>query len=280
MLSKKYALSLSIAHVNYQLRGDDSTQDELFVKGLAAQYKLPCYIKRFPKSSTKQDEQTMRDFRYAFFESLCAKHHFECIALGHQKNDQVETFLMNLLRGAGPNGLAAMLPKYGCRIRPLLSIDRATILRYLHARSLMFRADSSNDDTRYTRNRIRHELIPLLETRFNPNIINTIARSAYLFGKKIHDLPHVHTDRVQYSDRSARFSRDDFLSLSAHHQRIWLRTIVGVLSQHAFSLTLQQKNELIQLISGTKRTSGSLTIGPLKLTQKGVTVLLLYTGDL
>ena len=115
---------------------------------------------------------------------------------------------------------------------------------------------------------------------FNPNIINTIARSAYLFGKKIHDLPHVHTDRVQYSDRSARFSRDDFLSLSAHHQRIWLRTIVGVLSQHAFSLTLQQKNELIQLISGTKRTSGSLTIGPLKLTQKGVTVLLLYTGDL
>ena len=78
-------------------------------------------------------------------------------------------------------GMAGMLPKHGSHIRPLLSLDRTQILRYLAARSLEFRTDQSNADTRYTRNRIRHELLPLLRDRFNPNIVATLVRSASRF---------------------------------------------------------------------------------------------------
>lgn len=180
-LQKKYRLTLAIAHVNYQLRGKDSVADELFVKTLSETYDIPCFTKRYPKDSAKTSEQALRSFRYDFFESIMKTRSFDTLALGHQMNDQAETFLMRLLRGAGPKGLSAMLPKNDNRIRPLLILKREDILRYLDTRGLGFRTDKSNTDTRYTRNRIRHELLPLLEDRFNPNVIATLAKSAGLF---------------------------------------------------------------------------------------------------
>lgn len=185
-LQKKYAFTLAIAHVNYQLRQEASDLDEAFVRRLARAYGVPCYIKRYSKRCKKHDEETLRTFRTTFFETLRKKHHFQTIALGHHANDQAETLLMNLLRGSGPMGLAGMLPHHQAKIRPLLALKREDILRYLHARSLPFRTDESNSDAHYTRNRIRHELLPLLENRFNPNIVATLARSATHF----QNMPH------------------------------------------------------------------------------------------
>lgn len=179
-LSQKYSFSLGIAHVNYQLRGKDSATDERFVRTLAQHYQIPCFIQRYPVGRP-HDENTLREFRYAFFEKLRKQHRFDRLALGHHMGDQAETLLMNLIRGAGPMGMAGMLPKHNSHIRPLLALDRTHILRYLAACSLEFRTDESNTDTRYTRNRIRHELLPLLRDRFNPNIIATLARSASRF---------------------------------------------------------------------------------------------------
>ena len=184
---KKYELSLGIAHVNYQLRGKDSAADERFVRTLAKRYQIPCFIKRYP-TGMPHDENTLREFRYAFFEKLRKQYRFDRLALGHHMGDQAETLLMNLIRGAGPMGMAGMLPKHNSHIRPLLALDRTHILRYLAACSLEFRTDESNTDTRYTRNRIRCELLPLLRDRFNPNIIATLARSASRFQSIV---PHV-----------------------------------------------------------------------------------------
>lgn len=187
-LSQKYPISLGIAHVNYQLRGEDSAADEQFVRTLARRYQIPCFIKRYP-SSQPHDENTLRDFRYAFFEKLMGQHRFDRLALGHHRDDQAETLLMNLIRGTGPMGMAGMLPKHGSHIRPLLALDRAQILQYLTACCIEFRTDKSNSDTRYTRNRIRHELLPLLRDRFNPNIIATLARSASRFQTSLSQAP-------------------------------------------------------------------------------------------
>lgn len=179
-LSQKYSFTLGIAHVNYRLRGKDSQADEQFVRDLAQRYRIPCFIKHYPSNGLR-DENTLRDFRSAFFATLKKQHRYDRLALGHHMDDQAETLLMNLIRGTGPMGMAGMLPRHGSHIRPLLALDRTQILRYLAARSLEFRTDQSNADTRYTRNRIRHELLPLLRDRFNPNIIATLARSASRF---------------------------------------------------------------------------------------------------
>lgn len=200
-LSQKYSFSLGIAHVNYQLRGEDSAADERFVLTLAQRYQIPCFIQRYP-SSQPHDENTLRDFRSAFFKKLMDQHRFDRLALGHHMGDQAETLLMNLIRGTGPMGMAGMPPKHGSHIRPLLALDRTQILRYLTARSLEFRTDKSNTDTRYTRNRIRHELLPLLQDRFNPNIIATLARSAARFQDSLSSaVPPVRKNTSSKADR-------------------------------------------------------------------------------
>ena len=277
-LAKKNTFTLAIAHVNYQLRGVDSLKDESFVRSLASDYHVPCFVKRYPKSAKKQDEQTLRNFRYSFFESLCQKHGFTRIALGHQKSDQTETFLLNLLRGSGPVGLSSMLPRHNLRIRPLLDLDRSDILQYLEARSLTFRTDSSNTDIRYTRNRIRHVLLPFLKQHFNPNIISTLAHSATLFQETIHqEKPLQEFCPIIFTNQTASFSQKDFMSLTKQDQRLLLRSLVRTLSSVSWIPSYNQTNELIKGISGTKTDSVSITTGALKLTRKGATVLLLYS---
>jgi tRNA(Ile)-lysidine synthetase-like protein len=276
--SKNPSFALAIAHVNYRLRGEESENDELFVRELAKRYRVPCFVKRYPKNSRKSDEKSLRDFRYTFFSSLSEQHGFENVALGHQKNDQAETFLLNLIRGAGPLGLAGMSPKQGRYIRPLLNTSREDILAYLSACGLSFRSDKSNTETRYTRNRIRKELIPLLEARFNPNIVNTLARSATLFG----DTTNKETGApeecpVTYHGDTASFSRTDFQTLLSLSQKTLLRNISRTLSAKQHTPTQTTLDEFKKLITAKKTPSASLTAGPLKCERNHDTVFLLYS---
>lgn len=277
-LQKRYATRLAIAHVNYQLRGEESEKDELFVRELAKRYRVPCFVRRYPKNSQKDDEESLRDFRYTFFSALSKKHHFDTIALGHQQDDQAETFLMNLLRGSGPLGLASMLPKHGDYIRPLLDTPREDILRYLAVRGLAFNSDVSNTETRYTRNRIRHELIPLLQKRFNPNIVATLARSAALFS----DLSRKYEENhdmcpVTYHEDTAHFSRVHFCALQAGSQKTLLREIMRTLSGTRYTPTQAILDEFRKVIAATKKPSASVMSGPLKCERNHDTVFLSYS---
>lgn len=277
-LKKKYSTALAIAHVNYQLRGKEASGEELFVRKLAERYQIPCFVKRYPKSSTKHDEESLRNFRYNFFSLLSEKNGFHAIALGHHKNDQAETLLMNLLRGSGPLGLAGMLPKHGKYIRPLLNTSKEDVLQYLASCKLSFMQDMSNTDSHYTRNRIRQELIPFLQERFNPNIISTLARSATLFSETppTPEKP-TSTCTITYSPSGANFSHLDFCTLSSLAQKTLLRDITKNLSRGTHTPTQAVLNEFRKVIIATKTHSPSMTAGPLKCTRNHDRVFLLYS---
>jgi len=176
-LQKKYALSLVIAHVNYGLRGKDSDRDEAFVKKMAKDSEIEFKLLK-PKIGMKnRSEENLRKIRYDFFEKIRKNEGYDLIAVGHNLDDRVETYLMRILRGASLKGLRSMQPKNGFIIRPLLGFTRDKIINYLKSHKIKFRIDHSNKDRTFTRNRVRHELIPYLENNFNPNLKKTLAKN-------------------------------------------------------------------------------------------------------
>ena len=180
---------LVVAHLNHRLRGAEADGDERFVQELAARYGLPVVtmgvdVAALARRERLSLEEAGREARYAFFAEVAATYGACVTALGHHADDQAETLLMRLLRGAGGSGLCAMAPRSadGKYVRPLLGISRTEIEAYVAARSLSFRHDESNDDTRFLRNRIRHELLPLLAT-YNPGVSRRLAATAAALGE-------------------------------------------------------------------------------------------------
>jgi tRNA(Ile)-lysidine synthase len=168
-----------VCHLNHQWRGKQSDADAEFVGKLAGKYGLPVTIgsRRVP-----HNEDAARQARLKFFERVARKTGIHTVALAHTADDQVETFLMRLIRGAGATGLAGMAPdrKIGALrvVRPLLDVSRQEVLKYLSAHRLKYREDASNRDRRFLRNRVRHELLPLLEKNYNPAIRDVVLRTA------------------------------------------------------------------------------------------------------
>jgi len=175
-------LKLVVAHLNHCLRGADSDGDEEFVSGLAARYSLPFIVQRVDVASlaaTKRLslEEAGRRARYALFDRSAQAHGATSIAVAHHLDDQAETVLIRLLRGAGGAGLSAMAKSRQILKRPLLQITRNDLESYLKLRGLSYRTDESNADTAILRNSIRHELIPFLK-RYNPNVSQRLAATA------------------------------------------------------------------------------------------------------
>lgn len=173
--------NVSIAHCNFSLRGEESNQDEMFVRQLAESLKIKCFVKCFDthKYADEQKISTQmaaRDLRYGWFREVAEKNDFSKIALAHHADDQIETFFINLLRGSGISGLKGMKPKNENLIRPLLFASRKMISDYAFENQIAWREDRTNAETKYLRNKIRHQLIPLFE-EINPNAKNTIGSS-------------------------------------------------------------------------------------------------------
>ncbi len=178
-----------VAHLHHGIRGADADLDHAFVKDAAHSRDLEFHSKRVdvPAIAAAEKlslEDAARRARRAFLEEVRVASGAAATALGHTRDDQAETLLMNLLRGAGPKGLAAM-PEYGPGrlTRPLLGVSRADVLAHVEAHGLPYREDATNSDLDMTRNRIRHELLPLIRQKFNPNIADTLARQAGLFAE-------------------------------------------------------------------------------------------------
>ena len=173
-LQKRMGFKIILAHLNHNLRGKESDSDSHFVQKLAKKLNLPLENKKLRKKP--KNEATAREVRYAFLEQVRKKCRGQGIAVAHTADDQVETILFNLLRGAGLSGLSGMRPKNHFIIRPLLSCRRGEIIGYLEENHLTYRNDSSNLDLKYTRNKIRHQLLPLLEKEYNPQIRKNILK--------------------------------------------------------------------------------------------------------
>ncbi|HTS17233.1 MAG TPA: tRNA lysidine(34) synthetase TilS [Verrucomicrobiae bacterium] len=168
-----------VCHLNHQLRGPASDADAEFVKSLATGYGLANTIEW---RKVPSDEGGARRARHEFFARVAAQTGIQKLALAHTADDQAETFLLRLLRGAGVPGLVGIWPERQLGtlrvIRPLLKVRRTEVMEYLNAQGLKHREDASNADTRFTRNRIRHELLPLLERDFNPAIREVLLHTA------------------------------------------------------------------------------------------------------
>ena len=183
-LASPCGLSLAgLAHLNHQLRGPAADEDGEFCRDLARRLGLPIEVGRTDVSrlaATRHEslEQAGRTARYAFLEEAATRFGADRIAVGHTRDDQAETYLLRLLRGAGPQGLAGIRPRLGLVIRPLLDVTHAELRRYLDQRGVGFREDETNADTSIARNRVRHELLPLLARRFSPAIIDVLSREA------------------------------------------------------------------------------------------------------
>ncbi len=182
-LAPAWGFSLTVVHCNYGLRGDESAGDALFVTALCRRLDIPCLVK--PLSAGRRGagvssslQARARESRYRLFRELAGELGVERVALGHNADDQAETVLLRMLRGAGLRGLAGM-PHIRERlfVRPLLSISRQEILSYLEAVGLPYRTDSSNAKSIYLRNRVRHELLPVIQS-LAPAAIRMLARQA------------------------------------------------------------------------------------------------------
>jgi tRNA(Ile)-lysidine synthase len=186
-LAPEFGWNLRVAHFNHQLRGTDADADEAFVRELAANYGLALSagrgdVRAFAATHKLSIEDAARRLRHGFFQDTARALGLSKLALGHTADDQVETLLQRLLRGAGTRGLAAIRAanRLGTLTvaRPLLDVWKTEVLDYAHQRGLKFRQDASNQDPQFQRNRIRHELIPTLERDYNPAIKTLLHQTA------------------------------------------------------------------------------------------------------
>lgn len=181
VLSENMGFKVGVAHLNHKIRGEEADADERFVETLARKLNIEYFVKRVEVETLARNknvtvEEAGRIARYMFFDEIRQEKKYNKIATAHNRNDMAETILMRILRGTGSEGFAGI--KYAREdgvVRPLLDVKRNEIEEYLDAIGLSYCTDKTNSDNNYTRNRVRNELIPMLEKDFNPNIIDTIA---------------------------------------------------------------------------------------------------------
>jgi len=173
----------AVVHVNHGLRGEDSDGDEAFCRALAASHSLRFESTTEDVAKRAASERTSievagRRTRYEFFDEVAERVQANRIATGHTRDDQAETFLLRLLRGAGASGLAGVRPRRGAIVRPLLEMRRTELRVYLASRHRRYREDASNADLTVPRNWVRHRLVPLLGDHVNADIVEVLAREA------------------------------------------------------------------------------------------------------
>lgn len=181
----KSNFKFAIAHCNFHLRGEESNRDERFVREYAQKNNIKIHVKEFDtysymKEKGKSMQVSAREMRYSWFNELLKEEGYSYIATGHHIDDSIETFFMNILRGTGIAGLHGILQKVNLVIHPLLFTGRAEIVNYQKENKLEFVEDSSNATTKYTRNKIRHELIPLVK-EIAPNFDKIISKEIERF---------------------------------------------------------------------------------------------------
>lgn len=183
---------IGVAHLNHGLRGEAADRDAAFVETLARQYGCSFYLAERDVAAVAADsalsvEEAARNERYAFFRQIAANQGYDRIATAHHANDNAEQVLMNFIRGSGPEGLAGIPPvRKGPPdiIRPFIGIAREQISAFAAENNLTFMEDHTNEDLRFLRNRVRHDLMPRLQADYNPGMRENLNRLARVFAEE------------------------------------------------------------------------------------------------
>ena len=228
---KELGYSIALAHCNYKLRGKASDLDQEFVEVFAMKLNVPFYTINFDtqniaKVEKKGIQETARKLRYDWFEEIANTKNYDRIATAHHEDDQIETSLFHLLRGVSWNGLSGMDAQRGRVVRPLLGASKSDILHFAKVNQLEWREDASNASKKYSRNRIRHELIPLLDD-IRPGFKNNILRRLAIF-KEIDILLDEFLDRlnlnlIEITPEGVLISIDELEDME--YKRLWISKV-------------------------------------------------------
>ena len=228
------------AHCNFHLRGLESDRDETFVRQLCEKQGIPLHVTHFDTSAYAKEhhisiEMAARELRYEWFEHIRKEIGASVIAVAHHRDDSVETFLLNLMRGAGINGLRGIPVKNGKIVRPLLSVSREDILDYLQAIHQEYVTDSTNLEDEYMRNKIRLNILPAMK-EVNPSIMETIQETTFRFSEISNIYQQDRTEAIAHKVTSTspdlfRISLvdvlDDVAPLSLLHEILFLKGFNG-----------------------------------------------------
>ncbi|MBR1768985.1 MAG: tRNA lysidine(34) synthetase TilS [Bacteroidales bacterium] len=213
-LFKRSHYKFSIAHCNFHLRGEESVRDENFVRDFAEKNGIELFVQNFDtfaymEKEKKSLEMSARDLRYDWFNKLLEEHQFSFLATAHHSDDSAETFIINLLRGTGIAGLHGILPKSGTLIRPLLFASRRNIREYALKHNISFVEDSTNKDNKFTRNKIRNEVVPILRD-ISPNF-DTIIRKTI---ERLRETELVFRSVVEEKKKDILRNEKDYIKIS------------------------------------------------------------------
>jgi len=177
----KLNYNITLAHCNFQLRGKESDLDELFVRNISQNtcnqiFNVKFHTEKYSKENKISTQIAARELRYNWFQEIIIKHQFDFILTAHHADDNLETFLINLTRGSGLDGFTGIPKINGNIVRPLLPFSREEILIYANENKLDWREDASNASTKYIRNKIRHQITPILK-EINPSLLNSFQKT-------------------------------------------------------------------------------------------------------
>ena len=231
-LLKDTGYNFVLAHCNFKLRGSESDNDEVFVKNLAEKMELECYVKSFntqfySKENKISLQMAARELRYCWFEELRKEIDAKYVLVAQHKDDDLETFFINLIRGSGIKGLLGIKSKRDKIVRPLLIFSREQIENYLSIKKQKFRNDSSNSDVKYLRNNIRHHLIPLIKD-MNPSFENTLSKEVdflnEIYNVFMTNFEIIKEELIEMTEKGCEI--DKFKLLSIQNNKIFLREII------------------------------------------------------
>ena len=278
-LRSRWRFVLHVLHVNHQLRGEESEEDALFVKDCCHHLAVTFHQRNCPVQYERSFggpsvQEQAREARYRALSQVGLEVGAQRIALGHTADDQAETVLMWMIRGAGGRGLAGMpVVREDRYVRPLLSIRRPDILAYLHHQNIAFRVDSSNANIRYVRNNIRHQVIPILEN-INPRLVTVLNRQAEVIRDEdrfLNVIVKKHLERLEVPETidEVILPRAEFLGLEPPIQRRMIREIVCRMTGSQRAPGFEAVSSILnQVINGP--TGASFTV-------QGVTIMRVYT---
>ena len=244
---RRFDIELGTFHLNHNLRGKDSDEDEDFCKKLALSYDIPFFrssknVSLFAKKNRLSLEEAGRDVRYKELMKVAKQNKFTKIATGHTLDDNAETMLLNFIKGSGLNGLSGIREKRDIIIRPILSLSKDEILDYLHGKKMNYRIDNSNLQNDYQRNYLRNEIIPLIRKKLNPQFDAAASRTA----ENMKNISSFVNDEVKKNLEDCSIFRNDSLIINCKKIKNLNEYLLGSFFQFAankyFNIELEQKN--------------------------------------
>lgn len=248
-LKDKLNYNLVAIHVNYNLRGEESTNDEMFARETAKNYNIDIYVKQIEKGSynNKNTQLEARKDRYLFFKELYDKKIYDYLLIAHNKDDLAETIIYRMIKGSGTNIYKALSKKRKYVLRPILNFYRKDIENYAKENNLSHREDSSNKTNKYSRNKLRNVIIPMLE-EINLQAKNNIIKFAY----RVYEESNILRKKVNKTYKNIEISRNKINIKNIKNKLLLKKIIIKFLFKNNIEITEKRLLEILKIIYSKK----------------------------